>query len=206
MPIEILMPALSPTMEEGVLSKWLVSEGDEIRSGDVLAEIETDKATMEIEAVEEGRIARLLVDAGATGVKVNAPIAILLEDGEDDSALKDYSPGGSKPVKSQPPQAKEPAAEPMPAPSTPASPPKSSTMPGERVKASPLAKRMASDAGVDLASIAGSGPNGRIVKADVERAKAGARVSAAQPEQAPHEAPASAATEVGMPLGGTSCR
>ena len=115
MPIEILMPALSPTMEEGTLSTWMVKEGDTVNSGDVLAEIETDKATMEVEAVEEGVIAKILVDGGTEGVKVNAPIAILLEEDEDPSALDNYSPGGAAPA---PAPAEAPKAQaPTPAPS-----------------------------------------------------------------------------------------
>ena len=151
MPIEILMPALSPTMEEGTLSKWLVKEGDTVNSGDLLAEIETDKATMEVEAVEEGTVAKLLVPGGTEGVKVNAPIAILLEEDEDASALEGYTAGGGSataPKAEAAPQAAAPApkteaptAAPAPAPS------------GDRIKASPLAKRLAAEAGLDLSSI-----------------------------------------------------
>lgn len=178
MPIQILMPALSPTMEEGTLSKWLVAEGDIVNSGDVLAEIETDKATMEVEAVEEGKIAKLLVAGGTEGVKVNAPIAILLEEDEDDSALDGFEPGGaSKAVASKEPASKVPEAqadtsmEPTPAPQTAAAPQGSGDS-GTRIKASPLAKRLANEAGLDLASLSGSGPHGRIIKADVDAAKA----------------------------------
>lgn len=197
MPIEILMPALSPTMEEGTLSKWMVKEGDKVSSGDLLAEIETDKATMEIEAVEEGTIAKLLVVGGTEGVKVNAPIAILLEEGEDESDLDGFG-GGAKPApKAAVAEAPQNAPAPKAAPQfSPAQSNKES-----RIKASPLAKRIAKDAGLDLASITGSGPNGRIIKADVEAAKAA-------PAPAPQAAtPQPAATtevgqEVGMPLGG----
>jgi len=181
MPIEILMPALSPTMEEGTLSKWLVAEGDTVNSGDLLAEIETDKATMEVEAVEEGVIAKLLVAGGSDGVKVNAPIAILLEDGETEADLAGFG-GSSAPAPQAPeaPKAKQnvtptataqapkPAASHL-APQLQSAPAKDD---GPRVKASPLAKRLAKDAGIDLASLAGTGPHGRIIKADVEAAKA----------------------------------
>ena len=199
MPIEILMPALSPTMEEGTLANWMVSEGDIVNSGDVLAEIETDKATMEVEAVDEGTIAKILVAGGTEGVKVNAPIAVLLEEGEDPSVLNGYTPGAPKaaPAASEPaapaPQ-KAATAEPTPAQHSAQAPN------GSRIKASPLAKRLAKDAGIDLSGIMGSGPNGRIVKADVEAAKA-APQPAPQPAAAT-SAPAPDSTEVGMPLGG----
>jgi pyruvate dehydrogenase E2 component (dihydrolipoamide acetyltransferase) len=162
MPIEILMPALSPTMTEGNLAKWLKKEGDEVRSGDVLAEIETDKATMEFEAVDEGRLGRILVPEGAEGIKVNQPIAVLLGEGEDASALDKLS---EEPVKS------------VAAPTIAAGPqPAARPVPGRagngdgRIFASPLARRMAQHAGLDLAAITGSGPQGRIVKADIEAA------------------------------------
>lgn len=205
MPIEILMPALSPTMEEGTLSNWMVKEGDIVSSGDVLAEIETDKATMEIEAVEEGKIAKILVAAGTEGVKVNAPIAILLEDGEDESALEGYEAGGSpKPA----PEKKSPEPEPKETPKADAAQEKAPNMDkssGERIKASPLAKRIAADAGLDLSAIEGSGPNGRIIKVDVEAAKASGGKPAAktQSEPAAQTAPEPVtSTEVGMPRGG----
>ena len=174
MPIEILMPALSPTMEEGTLSKWLVKEGDTVSSGDLLAEIETDKATMEFEAVDEGVIGKIMVAEGTEGVKVNAVIAALLEDGE--------SAGNISAAAATPAVAPAPAAEsaapaavsPTPAPAAPAA------KDGNRVFASPLARRIASDKGVDLTTMTGSGPRGRIVKADVEGASAApAAVSAA---------------------------
>ena len=201
MPIEILMPALSPTMEEGTLSKWLVKEGDTVNSGDLLAEIETDKATMEVEAVEEGVIAKILVAGGSEGVKVNAPIALLLEDDEDASVLDNYTVGGgaAAPQAAAPsPQAAAPKAAPAPQAAASASGPQTSS--GARVKASPLAKRLAAEAGLDLSAIAGSGPNGRIVKADVDAAKAGGAAKAA-PQAAPQAAPVTT-TAVGMPLGG----
>ena len=176
------MPALSPTMEEGTLSKWLVKEGDTVNSGDLLAEIETDKATMEVEAVEEGTVAKLLVAAGSEGVKVNAPIAILLEEDEDASALDGYTAGGGSapaPKAAAPaPQATAPKAE---APKASASAAPS----GNRIKASPLAKRLAAEAGLDLGAISGSGPNGRIIKADIEAAKAAPAQTAAPQAAAP---------------------
>jgi pyruvate dehydrogenase E2 component (dihydrolipoamide acetyltransferase) len=179
MPIEILMPALSPTMEEGTLSKWLVKEGDTVSSGDLLAEIETDKATMEFEAVDEGLIGKIMVAEGTEGVKVNAVIAVLLEDGEsagDISASAATLAAAPAPVA----QAAAPAVvAPTPAPAAPAA------KDGDRVFASPLARRIAADKGVDLTTMTGSGPRGRIVKADVEGASAApAAVSAAAPTAA----------------------
>ena len=179
MPIEILMPALSPTMEEGTLSKWLVKEGDTVSSGDLLAEIETDKATMEVEAVEEGKIAKILVADGTDGVKVNAPIAILLEEDEDASALDGYTPGGgAAPAAAKP----DPAPKAAPTPAPQAAAPKATSAPasGDRIKASPLAKRLAKEAGIDLASVTGSGPNGRIVKADIDGFSPSAQAAAPQ--------------------------
>jgi len=165
MPTPILMPALSPTMTEGKLSKWLVSEGDSVESGDAIAEIETDKATMEVEAVEEGRIGKIVVSEGTDGVAVNAVIAILLEDDEDDSALDS--------VETSAPSAPSEAATET-APDPVAVTPRSVSAPepkGTRIFASPLAKRLAVEAGVDLSTITGSGPHGRIVKNDVEAAE-----------------------------------
>ncbi len=202
MPIEILMPALSPTMEEGTLSKWLIKEGDVVRSGDIMAEIETDKATMEVEAVEEGKMAKILVAEGSEGVKVNAPIAILLEDDEDASALDGYVAGGAAaPAPKANPAPAPKAAAPAPAPKTEAPKPAPATAPtGNRIKASPLAKRLAVEAGLDLGSISGSGPNGRIIKADIEAAKSVGTAPTAS--QASAAAPQAGSTEVGMPLGG----
>lgn len=202
MPINITMPALSPTMEEGNLSKWLVKEGDKVKSGDVIAEIETDKATMEVEAVDEGTVAKIVVPAGTEAVKVNALIAILAADGEDVSAAA--SGGGAAapakaeaaPAKSEAvPAAAAPVADKAPAPATPAPVAKS----GERVFASPLARRIAKDAGIDLSAVSGSGPHGRVVKSDIEKAVAGgtakaAPATAATPASA--AAPASAAPAV----------
>lgn len=179
MPIEILMPALSPTMEEGTLTKWLVAEGAEISSGDVLAEIETDKATMEIEAVEEGVLVKILVAEGSVGVKVNAPIAVLLEDGEDASVMDGYVAGANAPVAATsepslvPLTPSKDGAQEQQAPSPAALDPvlqRDERIVGERIKASPLAKRMAREKGLDLAAITGTGPKGRIIKVDIENA------------------------------------
>ena len=160
MAIEILMPALSPTMEDGTLAKWLVKEGDTVSSGDLLAEIETDKATMEFEAVDEGVIGKILVEEGTVGVLVNCPIAVLLEDGED--ATTEATPSTSAPAAAQTPFQPTPVSEPE---VVKAIKPRSD---GNRIFASPLARRIATDKGIDLNTITGSGPKGRIVKADVE--------------------------------------
>ncbi|MBB5709703.1 pyruvate dehydrogenase complex dihydrolipoamide acetyltransferase [Sphingomonas xinjiangensis] len=182
MSIEIKMPALSPTMEEGTLAKWLVKEGDTVKSGDLLAEIETDKATMEFEAVDEGTIGKILVAEGTDNVKVGTVIAVIAGEGEDVSSASAAVPA---PASMPAPAPKAEAAAPTPAPTpTPAPAPAS----GDRVKASPLAKRIAAAKGVDLSSVTGSGPNGRIVKADVEGAKPGAAPAVQQ------AAPAAAAS------------
>jgi pyruvate dehydrogenase E2 component (dihydrolipoamide acetyltransferase) len=191
MPINIMMPALSPTMEEGTLAKWLVKEGDTVKSGMVIAEIETDKATMEVEAVDEGKIDRIMVPAGTEGVKVNAVIAVLLEEGESAGDVKAPAAAPAKaeavpaPKSSTPPVA---SASPL----TPAETgPRSSLAVldpalrrdeqnvGARIMASPLAKRIAANRGIDLKALKGSGPHGRIIRRDVENAKPGA----AQPAQ-----------------------
>ena len=188
MPVQILMPALSPTMEEGTLAKWLVKEGDAVKSGQILAEIETDKATMEFEAVDEGVMGKILIAAGTEGVKVNTPIAVLLEDGE--SADATVAP------KAAPAAAPAPAAAaPAPVAATPAPAPAAS---GARVLASPLARRIAKDKGLDLTAIAGSGPHGRIVKADVEGASAAPKAALA-PVAAP-VAPAAPAPAAPKPV------
>ena len=168
MPIEILMPALSPTMEEGTLAKWLVKEGDKVSSGDIIAEIETDKATMEFEAVDEGTIGRIVVSEGSEGVKVNALIAILLEDGENASEMvlssasaDDAGVKAAVIAVSAEPATPNPTSSTTPAPAAPA------TSDGTRIFASPLARRIAADKGLDLSALSGSGPHGRIVKADV---------------------------------------
>ncbi|MBB05985.1 MAG: pyruvate dehydrogenase complex dihydrolipoamide acetyltransferase [Pseudooceanicola sp.] len=220
MPTEILMPALSPTMEEGTLAKWLVKEGDTVSSGDLLAEIETDKATMEFEAVDEGVIGKLLVSEGSEGVKVNTAIAVLLEEGEsaedigsaseeapsagsdetsgetsddtssdasDDAGDTTSKPDAEKATRNATSTTKAPAA------------PKSSD--GERIFASPLARRIAADKGLDLTQIEGSGPHGRIVKADVENAKAGAGTSASEVAAPSGGAAKGEAAKATMPAG-----
>ena len=187
MATQILMPALSPTMEEGKLAKWLVKEGDTVKSGDIIAEIETDKATMEFEAVDEGRIAALLVAEGAEGIKVNTPIATLLEDDEKPdiaSAMQSiklavHSEAGASIAKPVPkPSTSKPAAQPVaPVPPTPAIAAHPANAP--RVFASPLARRIAQQRGVELSSVKGSGPRGRIIKVDVESAKPGQKPAVA---------------------------
>jgi len=181
MPIEILMPALSPTMTEGNLAKWHKKEGEKVKSGDVLAEIETDKATMEVEAVDEGTLGKIVVPEGAQAVKVNAVIALLLEEGEDAGVLAGAGKPAAKPA-AAPQAAPGPAAAqaPAPVPINPktAAPPTAAVTPtptgapsgNDRLFASPLAKRMAEQAGLDLRQIPGSGPQGRIVKSDIEAA------------------------------------
>src|SRR5206468_5046341 len=156
MPIELKMPALSPTMEEGTLAKWLVKEGDAVKSGDILAEIETDKATMEFEAVDEGIVAKILVPEGTDGVKVGAPIAILAEEGEDASAAASAAPKADTAAPAPPKPAREPKADatpksaPTPAPTeTPAAPAQPAKVEGDRVKASPLARRLAQAQGIE---------------------------------------------------------
>ncbi|GAB4230837.1 MAG: pyruvate dehydrogenase complex dihydrolipoamide acetyltransferase [Methyloligellaceae bacterium] len=195
MPIEILMPALSPTMEDGTLAKWHVKEGDSVEPGDVIAEIETDKATMEVEAVEEGVIGKLLVDEGTQHVAVNKPIALLLQEGEGSEALAaggsstaspSPAPSPSESTSAPPPagetaigaesQAPRPGPAPAPQPAAeagasaqPAPPPRTNGQAGGRILASPLAKRLAAEKGIDLSAITGTGPHGRIIKRDVER-------------------------------------
>ena len=181
MATNILMPALSPTMTEGTLARWLKKEGDAIRAGDVIAEIETDKATMEVEAVDEGVLGKILVADGTEGVKVNAPIAVLVEPGE---AVPADVPAAPAPVAAAPPSAPAPAA--IPAAASATAPPAPGQANGaDRVVASPLARRMARQAGIDLSGLRGSGPGGRIVRADVE--------SAARPTAAPAAATTAAA-------------
>ena len=207
MPIELKMPALSPTMEEGTLAKWLVKEGDDVKSGDILAEIETDKATMEFEAVDEGKIAKILVPEGTDGVKVGAPIAIMAGEGEavSDAAAAapkqpsppegegaeakpkagEGAPKPDKPVGTSPPQA---PVETPPAPPQAAAPspqPSPSRGEGERIKASPLARKLAQAQGVDLKTIQGSGPGGRIVRADLGKAAGGVAAAPAAAATAP---------------------
>jgi len=195
MSIQILMPALSPTMEEGKLSKWLVKEGDTVKSGDILCEIETDKATMEFEAVDEGRIGKILVPAGTEGVKVNAPIAILLGEGEEAGAAD--IPAAMKSIKeavvaeSKPKAATEPTPKAAPAVAPIATKAATPAPAGTRVFASPLARHIAQQRGIDIASLAGSGPRGRIVKSDVEHAPPGiAKLGTSKTAPAPATAPA----------------
>jgi len=185
MPTEILMPALSPTMEEGTLAKWLVKEGDTVNSGDLLAEIETDKATMEFEAVDEGVIGKILIAEGSEGVAVNTAIAVLLGDGESAADIGTVAPAADAPVAAEPAAAVAPVATTAPAPSA---------ADGSRIFASPLARRIAAQKGLDLARIAGSGPRGRIVKADVEDATA-------VPAAAPAPAVAAPDAAAAMPTG-----
>mgnify|MGYP003886104971 CR=1 FL=1 len=200
MPTEILMPALSPTMEEGTLAKWLVKEGDTVSSGDLLAEIETDKATMEFEAVDEGVVGKILVAEGTEGVKVNTPIAVLLADGEsaDDIGSTPAPKAASAPAPEPAPESASASGGPGASAGTKAAPP-APGKDGERIFASPLARRIAADKGIDLAAVKGSGPRGRIVKADVESAKPGAApapVAAAAPAAAA-SAPAAAPLAAG---------
>ncbi len=189
MPIEVLMPALSPTMTEGKLAKWLKSEGETVESGDVLAEIETDKATMEIEAVEEGVLGRILVAEGTEAVPVNQPIALILAEGEDKASLDGAVAAPPPPAPPPEPAAVAPAPAPAPAATAaPATPVSNGS--GGHIFASPLARRMAKQAGLDLASISGSGPKGRIVKADVEAAMSGGTPALAVAASRPAAAPA----------------
>ena len=186
MPIELLMPALSPTMEEGTLAKWLVNEGDTVASGDLLAEIETDKATMEFEAVDEGTVGKILIPAGTEAVKVNTPIAVLLEDGETADDI-DTSPSTAP----EAPKASEAGAEAAPEGSPEKAAPPSPVKDGARIFASPLARRIAAQKGLDLGQIKGTGPHGRIVKRDVEGATAAPRKDThAQNSNAPASAAA----------------
>jgi pyruvate dehydrogenase E2 component (dihydrolipoamide acetyltransferase) len=193
MPIKITMPALSPTMEEGNLSKWLVKEGDKVSSGDVIAEIETDKATMEVEAVDEGVVAKLMVPAGTEGVKVNAVIAILAEEGED---VAEAAKGGDAAPAATPAPAAAPKVEAAPQTAAPVAAPVA-TAPavtaapaGNRVFASPLARRIAKDAGLDISGVTGTGPRGRIIQKDVEKALSSGATKAPTAAQAPVSAAA----------------
>jgi pyruvate dehydrogenase E2 component (dihydrolipoamide acetyltransferase) len=221
MSIEIKMPALSPTMEEGTLAKWLVKEGDVVKSGDLMAEIETDKATMEFEAVDEGTIVKVLVAEGTDNVKVGTVIAILAEEGEDaasiDTSAKSETPAPAaveSEAKPDPTDPNDTGAESAPfdrteseaedhgrpADAGPASSSSAAPSSGERVKASPLARRLAADKGVDLGAVTGSGPHGRIIKADVESATVGAAsAKAAAPVESAAPAPAPAAKPAAIP-------
>ncbi|MGC9447156.1 pyruvate dehydrogenase complex dihydrolipoamide acetyltransferase [Cereibacter johrii] len=201
MATEILMPALSPTMEEGTLAKWLKKEGDEVRSGDIIAEIETDKATMEFEAVDEGILGKILIAEGTAGVKVNTPIAVLVEEGESADAVSSAKvPEPQEPADEAAPAQGAPKEAPAPAPAAKAAEAKAARSEGERVFASPLARRIAKEKGIDLAAVKGSGPRGRIVKADVEGAQPSAAPAAKAEAAAPKaEAPAAAAAPVVSP-------
>ena len=204
MAIEIKMPALSPTMEEGKLAKWLVKEGDSVSSGDIMAEIETDKATMEFEAVDEGTISKITVPEGTEGVKVGTVIALLAEEDEDVSDVAEMSAPAAEPEQAKaepepaPSESESKPAEPAPAPAAPAASKPAISKDG-RVIASPLAKRLAAEKGVDLDSLTGSGPNGRIIKADVEAAQPGtAKPKAAAPAPANDAAPVAKPASVEM--------
>ncbi|UWQ64195.1 pyruvate dehydrogenase complex dihydrolipoamide acetyltransferase [Leisingera caerulea] len=201
MPTEILMPALSPTMEEGTLAKWLVKEGDTVSSGDLIAEIETDKATMEFEAVDEGTVGKILIAEGSEGVKVNTPIAVLLEDGEsaDDIGTSRSSSADPAPAKEAKEEAPAEAKSEAPKEEAKAAPAAPQGADGNRIFASPLARRIAADKGLDLAQIEGSGPKGRIVKADVIDAK-----PQAAKEEAPKAEAASAPAAAAAPAAGPS--
>jgi len=205
MPTEILMPALSPTMEEGTLAKWLVKEGDTVNSGDLLAEIETDKATMEFEAVDEGTIGKILVAEGSEGVKVNTPIAVLLEEGESaddiDTAAPAPQASGDNSEDTPDKGAGTSAPKESGSDSTTAAPAAPHDSSGERIFASPLARRIAADKGIDLTGVKGSGPRGRIVKADLEGASAPSRDDSAKADQA---APAAPAASSQMPAGASA--
>jgi pyruvate dehydrogenase E2 component (dihydrolipoamide acetyltransferase) len=198
MPINITMPALSPTMEEGNLAKWLVKEGDKIKSGDVIAEIETDKATMEVEAVDEGTVAKIVIPAGTEGVKVNALIAVLAGEGEDVAAA---ASGAAAPAAAPAAATPAPKAETAPTQSAPAAQPApvapaALSTDSHRTFASPLARRLAKESGIDLTALVGSGPHGRVIKKDIEAAVVGGGVAKAAPAAQPAaaaQAPAAAA-------------
>jgi pyruvate dehydrogenase E2 component (dihydrolipoamide acetyltransferase) len=210
MPIELKMPALSPTMEEGTLAKWLVKEGDTVKSGDLLAEIETDKATMEFEAIDEGVVSQILVAEGTDGVKVGTVIAVITGEGEDAGAKAAPAPAAKEEAKAAEPQDVAPAqagaaSSSAPTPAAPASagaPDKSAAAPaasGDRIKASPLAKRLAAERGIDLATITGTGPGGRIVKDDLDGAATS--VAPAQAGAAVGTAPTPAVSAAASPAG-----
>ena len=177
---KILMPALSPTMTDGKLAKWFKAEGDQVAAGDILAEIETDKATMEMEAVDDGVLGKIVIAEGTEGVAINSLIAVMMEEGEDVSAA-DAAASTAPAPQATPPEEPAPAAQPAPQATL--------VEKGERIFASPLAKRMAADAGIDVAVISGSGPHGRIVKNDIEAAMAGGAQAAPAAAQAPSGVP-----------------
>jgi pyruvate dehydrogenase E2 component (dihydrolipoamide acetyltransferase) len=211
MSINITMPALSPTMEEGKLAKWHVKEGDKVSSGDVIAEIETDKATMEVESIDEGIVGKIVVPEGTEGVKVNAVIAVILADGESAGDIKTDAPAPAakapEPAKAEAPKAEAAPAAKMPTATTgsaaaPVPAPKvaapAAAANGARVFASPLAKRLAKEAGIELSAISGSGPHGRVVKSDVEGAKSGKTPLKAAPAAAAAASSGGAAVAGGM--------
>ncbi|MBO6948263.1 MAG: pyruvate dehydrogenase complex dihydrolipoamide acetyltransferase [Rhodospirillales bacterium] len=221
MPTKVLMPALSPTMTEGKLAKWLVKEGDTIESGDVMAEIETDKATMEVEAVDEGKLGKILIAEGTDGVAVNTVIALLLDDDEDESALADADTSAAAPPPADGGETEAPKEEAKAEPAKASPPPaadKTSNVDaskhdgteagpapknesGERIFASPLARRIAKMEGIDLSQVSGSGPHGRIVKSDIEKAiSEGTGKSAAKPAAA--GAPATSDQAAAVPPAG----
>jgi pyruvate dehydrogenase E2 component (dihydrolipoyllysine-residue acetyltransferase) len=198
MPTNILMPALSPTMEKGNLARWLKKEGDKVKSGDVIAEIETDKATMEYEAVDDGTLAKIVVPEGTQDVAVNSVIAVLASEGEDVKAAADATKSAPQSVPQEAAKpgsapAPRPAAE-KPAPAVASSAPKSSPAPaqpskgGNRIFSSPLARRLAKEGNIDLNRVQGSGPHGRVIARDIEQAKSGKGL------RAPAGAPAAGAT------------
>jgi pyruvate dehydrogenase E2 component (dihydrolipoamide acetyltransferase) len=200
MPINILMPALSPTMEKGNLAKWLKKEGDKVAAGDIIAEIETDKATMEFEAVDEGTLAKILVPEGSTDVPVNQPIAVLAGEGEDVKAAGQSAPAQPAAQSEAKPESKSKPASPAQAPAQAAAPAAASQAPAQRpqdganrVFASPLARRLARDKGIDIGSVAGSGPHGRVIARDLEGAQPGA------PARAPAAPAAAAAAPAARP-------
>ncbi|WP_306144080.1 pyruvate dehydrogenase complex dihydrolipoamide acetyltransferase [Roseibium sp. MMSF_3412] len=195
MPINITMPALSPTMEEGNLAKWLVKEGDQVSAGDVIAEIETDKATMEVEAVDEGTVGKIVVPEGSAGVKVNELIAVLLEDGEDAGSI-DTAAASPAPAAAAAPAEAPAAAEPAAAASAPAGPAPVAND-GSRIFASPLARRLAKLNSLDLSALTGTGPHGRIVKRDIEAAISAGTGKAAPAAEAPKAAAAAPALAAG---------
>jgi pyruvate dehydrogenase E2 component (dihydrolipoamide acetyltransferase) len=214
MSIEIKMPALSPTMEEGTLAKWLVKEGDSVKSGDIMAEIETDKATMEFEAVDEGTIGKILVAEGSDNVKVGTAIAILLEEGESASDATAARPAAAEKPAADPTDPNNTGSEAAPVertlaqaedhgrppePQAAAAEPAVAKPAGDRVKASPLARRIAAEKGVDLNALTGTGPNGRIVKADVAGAQPGAAPAASVAATADAAAPVAAAKPAAVP-------
>src|SRR5579863_3272638 len=207
MPINILMPALSPTMEKGNLAKWLKKEGDAVKTGDVIAEIETDKATMEYEAVDDGVMAKIVVPEGSHDVPVNQLIAVMAQEGEDvkaaGAAAGKGAPPQPKPAETSRPAAPAAAAAPAPPQARPSAPPPQAPAPkpsneaprvnghSDRVFASPLARRLAKEASIDIGRIQGSGPHGRIIARDVAKAKEGGglRAPAAAPAAGPAIAP-----------------